>query len=108
MFSPKIMRAIGIMALFLLCGMSARAQRLRGELRLEVHDPHGTAVAPSGELVSEANGVRRSFVAGAGGRGGAAGASFGVSRRRVVGGEGAAGGGGRGGGSRRGLRAGWV
>src|SRR6266446_4611778 len=64
MFSPKIMRAIGIMALFLLCGMSARAQRLRGELRLEVHDPHGTAVAPSGELVSEANGVRRSFVAG--------------------------------------------
>ncbi len=80
MFSPKIMRAIGIMALFLLCGMSARAQRLRGELRLEVHDPHGTAVAPSGELVSEANGVRRSFVAGPEGRYVAQDLPFGVYR----------------------------
>src|SRR5712671_1798824 len=68
MFSPKIMRAIGIMALFLLCGMSARAQRLRGELRLEVHDPHGAAVSPAGELISEANGIRRTFVAGPEGR----------------------------------------
>ncbi len=74
------MRAIGIMALFLLCGMSARAQRLRGELRLEVHDPHGTAVAPSGELVSEANGVRRSFVAGPEGRYVAQDLPFGVYR----------------------------
>jgi len=80
MFSPKIMRATGIMALFLLCGMSARAQRLRGELRLEVHDPHGTAVAPSGELVSEANGVRRSFVAGPEGRYVAQDLPFGVYR----------------------------
>src|SRR6266852_8376514 len=80
MFSPKIMQAIGIMALFLLCGMSARAQRLRGELRLEVHDPHGTAVAPSGELVSEANGVRRSFVAGPEGRYVAQDLPFGVYR----------------------------
>ncbi|HEX9456223.1 MAG TPA: TonB-dependent receptor plug domain-containing protein, partial [Candidatus Acidoferrum sp.] len=68
------------MALFLLCGMSARAQRLRGELRLEVHDPHGTAVAPSGELVSEANGVRRSFVAGPEGRYVAQDLPFGVYR----------------------------
>jgi hypothetical protein len=45
-----------------LCALSARAQRVRGELRLEVRDPHGTALSPSGELVSEANGVRRSFV----------------------------------------------
>src|SRR3989440_12644199 len=63
----NIMRAIGILALLVLCGGSARAQRVRGELRLEVHDPHGTAVSPAGELVSEANGFRRTFVAGAGG-----------------------------------------
>src|SRR5713226_10729915 len=80
MFSPKIMRAIGIMALFLLCGMSARAQRLRGELRLEVHDPHGTAVSPAGELVSEANGVRRTFVAGPDGHYVAQDLPFGVYR----------------------------
>src|SRR6266478_3679427 len=80
MFSPKIMRAIGIMALFLLCGMSARAQRARGELRLEVHDLHGTAVASSAELVSEANGVHRSFVAGPEGRYVAQDLPFGVYR----------------------------
>src|SRR6266436_5553328 len=80
MFSPKIMRAIGIMALFLLCGMSARAQRALGELRLEVHDLHGTAVASSAELVSEANGVHRSFVAGPEGRYVAQDLPFGVYR----------------------------
>jgi TonB dependent receptor len=80
MFSPKIMRAIGIMALFFLCGMSARAQRVRGELRLEVHDPHGTAVAPNGELVSEANGFRRSFTTGTDGRYVAQDLPFGIYR----------------------------
>jgi outer membrane cobalamin receptor len=80
MFSPKIMRAIGIMALFFLCVLSARAQRVRGELRLEVHDPHGVAVAPSGELVSEANGFRRTFVAGPEGRYVAQDLPFGVYR----------------------------
>jgi len=44
------------------------AQRVRGELRLEVHDAQGAAVSPNGELVSEANGFRRSFVAGPEGR----------------------------------------
>jgi hypothetical protein len=80
MFSPKIMRAIGIMALFFLCVLSARAQRVRGELRLEVHDPHGVAVAPRGELVSEANGFRRTFVAGPEGRYVAQDLPFGVYR----------------------------
>jgi outer membrane cobalamin receptor len=80
MFSSKIMRATGIMALFLLCGMSARAQRARGELRLEVHDLHGTAVASSAELVSEANGFRRSFATGPDGRYVAQDLPFGVYR----------------------------
>ena len=41
---------------------------MRGELRLEVRDPHGATVSPAGELVSESNGVRRAFVAGPDGR----------------------------------------
>jgi hypothetical protein len=74
------MRATGIMALFFSFAPSAQAQRVRGELRLEVHDPHGTAVAPNGELVSEANGLRRSFVAGPDGRYVAQDLPFGVYR----------------------------
>jgi len=57
------MRAAGIAALFCLCAVNARAQRVRGELHLEVHDLHGTAVSPTGELVSEANGFRSTLVA---------------------------------------------
>src|SRR2546427_9315436 len=67
MLHSKILRAIGILAVFFLCALNARAQRVRGELRLEVHDPHGAVVSPAGELISEANGIRRTFVAGAGG-----------------------------------------
>src|SRR5712691_4666870 len=80
MTPPKSMRAAGIAALFLLCAVSARAQRVRGELRLEVHDPHGSALSPAGELVSEANGIRRSFVAGPEGRYVAQDLPFGVYR----------------------------
>src|SRR5437867_3631644 len=76
----QITRTIGILALLVLYGGSARAQRLRGELRLEVHDPHGAAVSPAGELVSEANGVRRAFVAGPEGRYLAQDLPFGVYR----------------------------
>jgi hypothetical protein len=80
MFQSKKMRVSAIFALFFLCALSARAQRVRGELRLEVHDPHGTALSPSGELVSEANGFRRTFVAGSEGRYVAQDLPFGVYR----------------------------
>src|SRR6266849_6711453 len=73
-------RFMGVVAMFFLGVLSARAQRARGELRLEVHDLHGTAVSPSGELVSEANGVHRSFVAGPEGRYVAQDLPFGVYR----------------------------
>src|SRR5256885_14906575 len=76
MFARKTTRFIGVVALFFLSVLSAWAQRVRGELRLEVHDPHGMAVSPRGELVSEANGFRRTFVAGAEGGYGAEGLSF--------------------------------
>ncbi len=61
MFLKKTSRMIGIVGLFFLCGWNAEAQRVRGELRLEVHDPQDAAVAPSGELVSEANQFHRTF-----------------------------------------------
>src|SRR2546430_16722322 len=69
MLARKTIRTMGTVALVFLSAVGARAQRVRGELRLEVHDPHGTAVSPAGELVSEANGFRRTFVAGARGGG---------------------------------------
>src|SRR2546427_10072933 len=69
-FTRKTSRLLGIVALFFFSAVNAQAQRVRGELRLEVHDPHGAAVSPAGELISEANGIRRTFVAGGGGGGG--------------------------------------
>jgi outer membrane cobalamin receptor len=80
MFTGKTTRFIGVAVLFLLCALSVRAQRVRGELRIEVHDPSGNSVSPSGELVSEANGVRRTFVAGPEGRYVAQDLPFGVYR----------------------------
>lgn len=79
MFTGKT-RFIGGAALFFLCVLSVRAQRVRGELRVEVHDPSGNSVSPSGELVSEANGVRRTFVTGPEGRYVAQDLPFGVYR----------------------------
>jgi hypothetical protein len=80
MFTRNTTWLMGFVALFPFCALSARAQSVRGELRLEVGDPHGTALSPSGELVSEANGVRRSFVAGPEGRYVAQDLPFGVYR----------------------------
>src|SRR6266436_5013290 len=80
MFHSKKMRVIAIFALFFLCAFNAWAQRVRGELRLEVHDPHGTPVPSAGELVSESNGFRRTFVAGSEGSYVAQDLPFGVYR----------------------------
>jgi outer membrane cobalamin receptor len=80
MFARMTTRCIGIAALLLFCAVCARAQRVRGELRLEVRDPQGAALSPSGELVSEANGFRRNFVAGPEGRYVAQDLPFGVYR----------------------------
>ncbi len=46
---------------FLAATMSVQAQRARGELRIEVHDPQGAALASTAELVSEGNQFRRNF-----------------------------------------------
>jgi hypothetical protein len=68
MFIGKTSRFMEVLALFFLAAVNARAQRVRGELRIEVRDTQGAALAPSGELASEANQFRRTFVAGADGR----------------------------------------
>src|SRR5439155_523521 len=67
MLARKTIRTMGTVALVFLSAVGARAQRVRGELRLEVHDPHGTALSPARELLDlvseqpgwlyEANGV---------------------------------------------------
>ncbi len=57
-----------VLVLLLVAVMSAHAQRVRGELRIEVQDPHGAAVAPAAELVSNANQLRVEFEVGADGR----------------------------------------
>lgn len=59
---------------------STPAQRVRGELRLEVHDAQGAALSPSGELASEANQFRRTFAVGSDGRYLAQDLPFGVYR----------------------------
>ena len=53
---------------------------MRGELHIEVRDPQGAAVAPSGELVSEANQFRKTFVTGPDGHYVAQDLPFGVYR----------------------------
>lgn len=80
MLSKNRAQLIGIVAIFFLSVLNAEAQRVRGELRLEVRDPQGAAVSPSGELVSEANRFRRTFVAGPDGHYVAQDVPFGVYR----------------------------
>ena len=61
MFKRKTRQVWGIVALFFSSVLGAQAQRVRGELRLEVRDAQGAAVAPTAELSSEANQFRRTF-----------------------------------------------
>jgi hypothetical protein len=60
--------------------LPAAAQRDRGELRIEVHDPQGAALTATGELVSVANQFRLSFQVGEDGRYVAKDLAFGLYR----------------------------
>jgi hypothetical protein len=65
MTSAKKTRPVVILLLVLLASaMSAHAQRERGGLHLEVHDPQGAALAAKAELVSEANEFHKAFQVG--------------------------------------------
>jgi hypothetical protein len=55
---------LGLFGLVLGAERPANAQRARGELRIEVHDPQGATVPTQAELVSDANEFRRTFQVG--------------------------------------------
>ncbi|MGC0771824.1 MAG: TonB-dependent receptor [Candidatus Acidiferrum sp.] len=57
-----------VAALILALGPLARAQRVRGELHVEVRDPHGTALPAAAELVSEGNQFQKTFQTGTDGQ----------------------------------------
>src|SRR5882757_1911618 len=62
----------------------ANAQRDRGELKVEVHDPQGRGAAAAGQLVSESNQVRKEFAIGADGNFVVSELPFGVYRLSVT------------------------
>lgn len=70
-------------ALFALGTFAAQAQRVGGELRIDVRDPQGAALAPNAELVSEVNQLRRTFQVAVDGRYTAQDLPFGVYRLRL-------------------------
>jgi len=72
-----------VLFLLLLCAQHVHAQRARGELRIEVHDPQGAALACSGELLSDGNQFRRNFQTDSDGRYVAQNLALGVYRLSV-------------------------
>ncbi len=62
-FGLRLSRKPGLAALvlFLLYSPILPAQRVRGELRVEVHDAQGVPLAPNGQLLSDANQLHRAF-----------------------------------------------
>ena len=52
---------IALLAALCLSASTLHAQHVRGELRIEVHDSDGAAVAADAELLSEANQLHRTF-----------------------------------------------
>jgi outer membrane cobalamin receptor len=64
----KMFASLGVPALLVLAVLPAQAQRVRGEMRVEVRDPQGAAAPSAAELVSDANQFRRTFQVGTDGR----------------------------------------
>jgi hypothetical protein len=85
MFGARRLRiALVFVSFALLCCARADAQREYGELHLEVQDQQGGPVAANGELISEANQVRRSFSADPDGRATAQDLPFGIYRLSIT------------------------
>jgi hypothetical protein len=61
MRSPLHYLIVTALAALCLTASSLHAQRVRGELRIEVHDSAGAAVSADAELLSEANQLHRTF-----------------------------------------------
>ena len=76
-------RELIFFVLLLATAMGADAQRVRGELHLEVRDPQGAALTPNAELDCDVNQLRRSFQVAADGRYIAQDLPFGVYRLSI-------------------------
>jgi hypothetical protein len=79
----RFIRIFGLMSCAWLLALPAAAQRDRGELQVEVHDPQGATLGASGELVSEGNQFHLNFTIGDDGRYAAQDLAFGVYRVSV-------------------------
>jgi hypothetical protein len=79
----RFIRIIGLLGCVWFFALPAAAQRDRGELQIEVHDPQGATLSASGELVSEGNQFHLNFVVGDDGRYAAQDLAFGVYRVSV-------------------------
>ena len=79
----RFIRIFGLMGCAWLLALPAAAQRDRGELQVEVHDPQGATLSASGELVSEGNQFHLNFTIGDDGRYAAQDLAFGVYRLSV-------------------------
>src|ERR1700686_5902933 len=71
------------LAVLCFAASSLRAQRVRGELRIEVHDSAGATVPADAELLSEANQLHRTFKIAQDGRYTAQDIPFGVYRLNI-------------------------
>jgi len=80
----SIRRAIALLPALCALSFSAHAQQDRGELRIEVHDSQGAAIAASGDLVSTGNQFQLNFQAGEDGHYVAQNLAFGVYRLSVA------------------------
>lgn len=81
--SSRGAHVVGLLMLALLTASGTNAQRVHGELRIEVRDPQGAPVPTQAELVSEGNQFRRTFQVGADGRYVVQDLAFGVYRLSV-------------------------
>jgi hypothetical protein len=79
----KFHRIIGLLSCVCFFALPAAAQRDRGELQIEVHDPQGAILTASGEIVSEGNQFHLNFVVGDDGRYAVQDLAFGVYRVSV-------------------------
>src|ERR1700681_3098366 len=79
----RFIRIFGLMGCVWFFALPAAAQRDRGELQIDVHDPQGAVLSASGELVSEVNQFHLDFTVGDDGRYSAQDLAFGVYRVSV-------------------------
>ncbi len=78
--TARTLKLTGLLAMLCSLARPAAAQRDRGELQIEVHDPQGATLAAVGQLSSDGNQFRLNFQVGADGRYVAQDLAFGVYR----------------------------